>query len=123
MSKRGLQPPASAPTSALASRPRERLPEIKTAVATRAYAISDLHDVTDPAYLQGLDAALAAAIDYRLVVLEVGERRAPAVPPVLLAQARLDARDGVPFDTVLRRYRQVLGTAHANRTAQLPSPT
>ena len=37
-------------------------------------------------------------------MLEVGERRAPAVPPALLAQARLDARDGVPLDTVLRRY-------------------
>ena len=37
-------------------------------------------------------------------MLEVGERRAPAVPPVLLAQARLDARDGVSLDTVLRRY-------------------
>ena len=29
---------------------------------------------------------------------------APAVPPVLIAQARLDARDGVSLDTVLRRY-------------------
>ena len=30
--------------------------------------------------------------------------RAPAVPAVLTAQARLDARDGVSLDTVLRRY-------------------
>jgi len=90
--------------SALASRLRERQPEIQAAIATRVYAISDPHDVADPAYLQGLDAALAAAIEHRLAVLEVGERRAPAVPPVLLAQARLDARDGVPLDTVLRRY-------------------
>ncbi len=74
------------------------------AIATRVYAISDPHDVADPGYLQGLNAALAAAIDYRLAVVEVGERQAPAVPPVLLAQARLDARDGVPLDTVLRRY-------------------
>jgi hypothetical protein len=90
--------------SALASRLRGRLPEIQAAVATRVYAISDPHDVADPAYLQGLEAALAAAIEQRLAVLEVGERRAPAVPPVLLAQARLDARDGVSLDTVLRRY-------------------
>ena len=90
--------------SALASRLRERLPEIQAAVATRVYAISDPHDVADPAYLQGLNAALAAAVDYRLTVLEVGERRAPAVPPALTAQARLDARDGVSLDTVLRRY-------------------
>jgi hypothetical protein len=89
---------------ALASRLRERLPEIQVAVATRVYAISDPRDVSDPAYLEGLNAALAAAIDHRLEVLEVGERRAPAVPAALLAQARLDARDGVSLDTVLRRY-------------------
>jgi hypothetical protein len=90
--------------AALAARLRERLPEIQAAVATRVYAISDPHEIADPAYLQGLDAALAAAVDHRLAVLEVGERRAPAVPPVLLAQARLDARAGVSLDTVLRRY-------------------
>jgi PucR C-terminal helix-turn-helix domain/GGDEF-like domain len=90
--------------SALASRLRQRLPEIQAAIATRVYAIADPRDVADPSYLQGLDGALAAAIDHRLAVLEAGERRAPEVPPVLLAQARLDARDGVPLDTVLRRY-------------------
>jgi PucR C-terminal helix-turn-helix domain/GGDEF-like domain len=74
------------------------------ATATRVYAISDPHDVADPGYLQGLDAAVAAAVDHRLTVLELGERHAPAVPLVLLAQARLDARNGVPLDTVLRRY-------------------
>lgn len=88
----------------LAARLRERLPELRRAIATRIYAISDPHDVADPAYPEGLDAALAAAIDYRLAVLEAGERPAPAVPAVLLAQARLDARDGVALDTVLRRY-------------------
>lgn len=90
--------------SALGSRLRERLPEIQAAVATRVYAISDPHDVADPAYLQGLNAAVAAAIEYRLVVLEAGDRPAPPIPLILLAQARLDARDGVPLDTILRRY-------------------
>lgn len=90
--------------SLLGERLRERLPEIQAAVATRVYAISDPHEVADPSYLQGLNDALAAAIEYRLDVLEAGERNAPEVPPVLLAQARLDARDGVPLDTVLRRY-------------------
>jgi hypothetical protein len=88
----------------LAARLRGRLPELQAAVATRVYAIGDPHDVSDPAYLEGLNAALAAAVEHRLAVLEVGERRAPAVPEVLLAQARLDARDGVPLETVLRRY-------------------
>jgi hypothetical protein len=54
--------------------------------------------------LERLNEAVAAAIEYRLGVLEGGERQAPEVPTVLLAQARLDARDGVPLDTVLRRY-------------------
>jgi PucR C-terminal helix-turn-helix domain/GGDEF-like domain len=89
---------------ALAARLRERLPEIQAAVATRVYSISDPHDVADPAYLQGLNGALAAAVEHRLEVLESGEHQAPPVPVALLAQARLDARDGVPLDTVLRRY-------------------
>lgn len=90
--------------SALVVRLRERLPQLQEAIGTRIYSISDPHEVADGGYLDGLNAALAAAVDFRLAVLEVGERRAPAVPEVLLAQARLDARDRVPLDTVLRRY-------------------
>jgi hypothetical protein len=92
------------PRAVLAQRLRDRLPQLRSAVGTRVYAIADPHEVSDPAYLEGLNAALAAAVDYRLAVLEAGERRAPAVPEVLLAQARLDARDGVALETVLRRY-------------------
>ena len=88
----------------LAERLRERLPELQGAVATRVYSISDPREVADPGYLHGLNEAAAAAIEYRLGVLEGGEKQAPDVPAVLLAQARLDARDGVPLDTVLRRY-------------------
>jgi hypothetical protein len=90
--------------AALGERLRERLSEIQNTVATRVHAISDPREVADPAYLQGLNEALAAAVEYRLKVVEAGERHTPPVPPVLLAQARLDARDGVPLDTVLRRY-------------------
>lgn len=89
---------------ALAESLRERLPELQDAVATRVYAIADPHEVIDPAYLEGLRGALEAAVGHRIAVLEAGERQAPPVPAVLLAQARLDARDGVPLDTVLRRY-------------------
>lgn len=88
----------------LASRLRERLPEIQAAVASRAYSISDPHEVNDPSYLLRLKSAIAAAVEHRLAVLEAGERLAPSVPPLLLAQARLEARDGVSLDTVLRRY-------------------
>jgi len=114
--------------AAVAARLRERLPEIQTAVATRVYAIADPHEVADPAYVEGLKAALAAAVEYRLAVLEAGERRAPAVPEVLLAQARLDARDGVPLETVLRRY--FAGNSHFGdflveeaERAEVPSAT
>lgn len=111
MGERGVQRRVSArgssldrARSVLSSLLRERLPELEAAIATRVYAISDPRDVADPTYLHDLNAALSAAIDHRLVVLEMGENRAPAVPPVLIAQARLEARDGVPLDTVLRRY-------------------
>ena len=90
--------------TALAARLRERLAEIQGAIATRVYSISDPRNVADPSYLQGLNGALAAAIEYRLAVLEAGERAAPPIPTALLGQARLDARDGVSLDTVLRRY-------------------
>jgi PucR-like helix-turn-helix protein/diguanylate cyclase with GGDEF domain len=90
--------------AALAARLGARLGEIRAAVGTRVYSISDPREIADPAYPQGLDAALAAAIDHRLAVLEAGERQAPDVPAVLLGQARLEARDGVSLDTVLRRY-------------------
>jgi DNA-binding PucR family transcriptional regulator len=88
----------------LAARLRERLPEIEAAIAARVYAIADPHEIGDPGYLEGLNAALIAAIEHRLDVLERGRRLAPEIPASLLAQARLDARDGVPLDTVLRRY-------------------
>lgn len=90
--------------SALAERLRERLAEVQAAITTRVHAIADPSAVADRAYLEGLGAAVAAAIEYRLAVLEAGERQAPPVPPVLLSQARLDARDDVSLDAVLRRY-------------------
>src|SRR5690348_12947514 len=83
-SKHARTPSTAEFRARLALRLRDRLPELRSAVATRVYAIADPHEVSDPAYLEGLNAALAAAVDYRLAVLEVGERRAPAVPEVLL---------------------------------------
>lgn len=90
--------------STLASRLRGRLPELEATIATRVYAISDPREVADPTYLHSLNGALTAALDYALVVIELGERRAPGVPPALLAEARLAARAGVGLETVLRRY-------------------
>ena len=90
--------------AALASRLRGRRPELEASIATRVHAISDPHEVADPTYLHSLNGALTAALDYALAVIELGERRAPGVPPALLAEARLAARAGVALDVVLRRY-------------------
>lgn len=88
----------------LADRLRKRLGEIETAVVTRVFAIADPREAADPEYLNGLQASLTTALDYALATIERGERRAPLVPPPLLAQARMAARNGVGLDTVLRRY-------------------
>ncbi len=91
-------------SSVLASRLRGRLPELEAAIATRVHAIADPREVADPSYLHSLNSALTTALDYALVAIELGERRAPGIPPALLAEARLAARAGVPLETVLRRY-------------------
>lgn len=87
----------------LAERLRERRPEIEQATITRVYAIAEPSETADPEYLDGLRAALTAALDYAFAAVELGERT-PPLPAVLLSQARLAARNGVSLDTVLRRY-------------------
>lgn len=88
----------------LAERLRERKREIEEALLTRTYAIADPAEAADPEYAQGLRAAVSAALEYGLAAVEHGEECAPQVPVLLLAQARLAARNRVPLDTVLRRY-------------------
>ena len=88
----------------LAERLRARRGEIEEALLTRTYAIADPSEIADPEYAQGLRAAVSAALEYAFEGIERGEERVPPVPTVLLAQARLAARNGVPLDTVLRRY-------------------
>lgn len=97
-------PPLAEVSSAITSRLRARLPELEAAFTTRVHAIADPREVADPSYLHSLNSALTTALDYALVAIELGERRAPGIPPALLAEARLAARAGVPLDTVLRRY-------------------
>jgi hypothetical protein len=88
----------------LASRLRDRLPELEAAVSNRVYAIADPREVSDPAYQQVLGDALTAALDQLLTGLELGDRGAPGPPDAVLAEARLAARTGVPLETVLHRY-------------------
>src|SRR6202000_1501023 len=87
----------------LGARLRERLPELRVAVATRVRAFDDPAAVPDPAYREGLEAALPAAVEYAIACLEAGDARRPEVPVQVLAQARLDARDQVALDTATRR--------------------
>lgn len=88
----------------LVARLRARSSEIEQATMTRVNSIADPTEVADPAYAQGLRAAVAAALDYGLAAIERGEEHAPPVPVGLRAQARVAARNGVSLDTVLRRY-------------------
>ncbi|HEX7058324.1 MAG TPA: helix-turn-helix domain-containing protein [Solirubrobacterales bacterium] len=90
--------------SELASRLRARRPELEEGLADLIGAISDPRDLADPNYLDSLPANRTAIVDYAVDVIEVGERRAPDVPPTVLASARWAARSGVALDTVLRRY-------------------
>jgi len=83
---------------------RGRRAEIEQATRTRIFAVSVLPRAGGPEYAEGLRSAVSAGIDYGLEGIERGEERAPPVPEVLLAQARLAARSGVSLDTVLRRY-------------------
>jgi hypothetical protein len=87
----------------LSARLRARLPEIEDATLTRVYGVAEPGRSADPRYVEGLRAAVSAAIDYGLESVEFGER-VSAVPVILLAQARVAARNNVSLDTVLRRY-------------------
>ena len=58
----------------------------------------------DAAYVTGLRAAVAAAVDYGLRGIENGEGWSGPIPAEVVAQARRAARLGVSLDTVLRRY-------------------
>lgn len=68
----------------------------------RVYASPDPTETLDPVYLEGLRAAVSAAIDYGLAAIEHGEESSPPIPAALLAQARLAARSDVSLDTALR---------------------
>jgi PucR C-terminal helix-turn-helix domain/GGDEF-like domain len=90
--------------SGLAKRLRDRRPEIEQAALTRINAVAEVGESSDPAYRDGLKAAVCAALEYGIEAVEHSSERPPPMPTVLLAQARLAARHGVKLETVLRRY-------------------
>lgn len=88
----------------IAARLEDRRPEMKEAILTRVSAVSDMALEQDDQYLQGLHAAISAAIDFGLAGIEHGEERCGPVPPATLTQARYAARHRVGLPVVLRRY-------------------
>ena len=82
---------------------RTRRDEIGRAVIGRIFAIGS-GGATDFEYRDGLRQAAEAAIDYSIDALEQPDGEARPAPFILLAQAKLAARRGVPLETVLRRY-------------------
>lgn len=112
MSKRGSHPVAvrslDQVCATLASRLRARFSELEAGLARLVDEPGpDSREVVDPTYLEyldGLRGTRPAVLEYTVEVIELGERRAPDIPPAVLASARLAARSGVPLDAVLRRY-------------------
>jgi hypothetical protein len=91
--------------SALRARLEARRAELEEAILARVYGIGDPSAVPERQYVEGLRGAAAAALDYGLAAIEsVNSFAPPPVPPTLVVQARLAARNGVSLDTVLRRY-------------------
>ena len=88
----------------VAERLRERRGEIEEAVLARSAALLEPAHVLGPEFLDGQRVAVAAAVDYGLEAIELGEERTPPVPEVFHSHARLTARSGVSVDTMLRRY-------------------
>jgi hypothetical protein len=81
---------------------RARFPELIASLATLVEGVSNSREVAE--YLDSLHAVRPVILEYIVEVIELGERRAPAVPPAPLAAVRLAARSRVPLDAVLRRY-------------------
>jgi hypothetical protein len=88
----------------LADRLAGRREELQAAVHARIRAVADPGEIADPAYTEGLSAAIGIALEYAIEAIEANRERPAPVPVALLAQARLAARNRVGIDVVLRRY-------------------
>lgn len=81
---------------------RRRIAEVEQTIVARVHAIADPGETADPEYVEGLRASVPAALRYGVARLEHDEYC--PIPTELLSQARRAARNGVPLETVLRRY-------------------
>lgn len=89
----------------LAGRIRSRRHEIEQALFARASSVGERPAQSDPEYQEGFRAAIAAALEYCLSIVELNDGELPPPIPVeILTQARLAARHSVGLDAVARRY-------------------
>ena len=105
---RGMQGRGQTPRDArivLVRRLRARRAEIDEAIFVRVRDLAPgAAALEDPEYVEGLRAAVVAAVDYVLEGLEQEVGFSPQIPAAAVAQARRAARAGVGLDTLLRRY-------------------
>lgn len=99
-----MQLSADDPLRILRGRLDARRGELEQAALARIAVIADPSAAPDPAYVNGLRAALAASLHYGLAAIAAPQREPGPVPVELLSQGRLAARNGVTLDAVLRRY-------------------
>jgi hypothetical protein len=78
--------------------------EIEDAITVRAFAVASPTGAESPGYVEGLRAAIVAAVEYALTTIRLGLDHAGPTPAAVLAQARNAARANVGLDVVLRRY-------------------
>ena len=90
--------------AALVSRLRAERPGLDEAI--HAYMRDAAPDRGDEFvdFDQGRYVAVIAGVDYTLDGIEHGESFSEPAPPAIVAQVRRAARQGVPLDTVLRRF-------------------
>jgi hypothetical protein len=85
----------------LAERLRSRRAKIEQEILAQSRAMSDLTCAEDAEYVVGLRAAVAAAVDFVLKGIELGEDSSGPVPSEVVSQAQRAARNGVDVDTAL----------------------
>ena len=95
--RRGAEP-------SLTERIEHRRAELEAAILTRIRSDGAPTEAPDPAYGEGLRAAVPLAVDYSLEAIERTEANPPPIPTALRAQARVAARAGIALEVVLRRY-------------------
>lgn len=78
--------------------------ELQGEILQRIEPIAEPAAAAHPEYAAGTRAAISAALDYAVAILESAEEHPPPVPAAVLAHARLAARLGIGLGTVLRRY-------------------